>query len=164
MKKLVLGGLVMNKLSRFYDLNGLIVGILILLSAVMMIAEIVYRSAFGKTFFVVTEYAGYMMAVISFWGLSFGEYCDAHIRIDFIDKIRNERARFVITKIRYFAGFVFSLYLTYVLFLLFRESYLYKAVSLQVSETPLAIPQFFMVLGAFFLMTIVAYKLVVKEN
>lgn len=140
------------------------VGILIFLSALMMIAEIVYRSVFGKTFFVVTEYAGYVMAVVSFWGLSFGEYCNAHIRIDFIDKIKNDRLQYIFTKIRVSAGFVFSAYLTYVLFLLFRESYIFKAVSLQVSETPLAIPQFFMVVGALTLMIIFAYKLAVKEN
>lgn len=148
----------------FYDKVGIFVGVLIAFSSALILAEVFLRSFCGKTLYVTDEYAGYIMAIISFWGLSYAEIYDSHIRIDLIDRIESPKVKKVLAKVRYLAGLVFSVFLTYVLVLMFMESYTYNAVSLQISETPLAVPQFLLVLGGGLLVLVYGFKLIAGEK
>jgi TRAP-type C4-dicarboxylate transport system permease small subunit len=91
------------------------------------------------------------MAISSMMGLGYVEMKGAHIRMDLIDLLRSRfpRAISAFRIFAYTAAAIFSLYLTYVGWLLFYQSYSYGSKSMQISETPLAIPQFFVPLGAF---------------
>lgn len=153
----------MDICKRLFDKIGIFVGSLIIASTCLILVEILLRSIFLKTLFITDEYCGYLMAIISFWGLCYGEIYNDHIKINFIDKIKNHKIRFFLVKLRFVSGLIFSGFLTYVLFLLFHESYHYHSVSLQVSETPLAIPQFLLLLGGVLLTVVYGIKLIKEE-
>ncbi|WP_251977711.1 TRAP transporter small permease subunit [Salinicola avicenniae] len=59
-----------------------LIGLLLMAVVVMVIAEVVSRKLLGHSFEGVHEYAGYVLAVLSSWGLSHTLIERAHIRID----------------------------------------------------------------------------------
>ncbi|KAA0019689.1 TRAP transporter small permease [Salinicola corii] len=59
-----------------------LIGLLLLAVVVMVIMEVVSRKLLGRSFEGVQEYAGYVLAVLSAWGLSHTLVERAHIRID----------------------------------------------------------------------------------
>lgn len=151
----------MLRIKPFGDAVGIFVGSLIVVSVLLILTEILLRSIFSKTIYITDEYCGYLMAVISFWGLFYGDINDDHIKINIIEGLKNKRALKIIQKMQAIFGLVFSLYLSYVLFLLFQESLKYNSVSLQVSETPLVVPQFILIPGAL-LLALAYFKRIVE--
>lgn len=59
-----------------------LIGLLLLAVVVMVIMEVVSRKLLGRSFEGVQEYAGYVLAILSAWGLSHTLVERAHIRID----------------------------------------------------------------------------------
>jgi TRAP-type C4-dicarboxylate transport system permease small subunit len=129
---------------------GFLSGCCIACGAILIITEIFSRSILQKSLLVADEYTGYLMAASSFLGLGFVEMKHGHIRMDLIDLLSSRFPR-MIAAFRiaaYVAASVFALYLAYVGWKLFQQSYAYGSKSMQISETPLAIPQFLAPLGA----------------
>ncbi|GHS90320.1 hypothetical protein AGMMS49957_16050 [Synergistales bacterium] len=142
-----------RKFSSFtYRLNsflGFFSGGCVVCGAFLIVTEIASRLAFQKSLMVTEEYAGYLMAVSSFLGFGYVEMRRGHIRMDLIDtlKTRLPRVTRALKAFSYILALLFSLYITYVGCLLFYQSFEYGSKSMQISETPLAIPQFFVPLG-----------------
>ncbi|MBL3592514.1 MAG: TRAP transporter small permease [Synergistaceae bacterium] len=130
---------------------GRIGGLCLVVGCVMIIGEIVNRSFFHGTFYVVDEYTGYLMGVSSFLGLAYAEQHNGHIRMELIDYVQGRYPGLVrtIKSVCYLLAILFALYLTYVTYQLFHSSYVSGQRSYQVSETLLAIPQAFLPLGSF---------------
>ena len=129
---------------------GRLAGMCIAAAALLIIAEITSRVVFGQSLQVSDEYTGYLMAVSSFLGLGYVGQMHGHIRMDLIDLLREKFPRFIrACRIwAYGMALIFSAYLTCVGWRLFYQSYVYGSKSMQISETPLAIPQLFLPLGA----------------
>jgi TRAP-type C4-dicarboxylate transport system permease small subunit len=130
---------------------GFLSGVCIFAGALLIITEILSRQLFSKSLQITDEYTGYLMAVSSLMGLGYVEMKHAHIRMDLIDLMRSKFPGTVsaFRIFAYAAAAVFSLYLTYVGWMLFYQSYSYGSKSMQISETPLAMVQIFAPLGAF---------------
>lgn len=129
---------------------GWLSGLCIACASLLIITEIGSRMLLGSSLQVTDEYTGYLMAVSSFLGLGYVEKTHGHIRMDLIQMLRN-RVPGVLSAFRilaYSLAAVFAAYLTMVGWRLFYQSYLIGSKSMQISETPLAIPQFFIPLGA----------------
>jgi TRAP-type C4-dicarboxylate transport system permease small subunit len=128
---------------------GFFSGLCVAFAALLIIAEIFCRVALGFSLQITDEYAGYLMAVSSFMGIAYVEQTNGHIRMDLIDLLRTRcpRALYVCRILSYCLAMVFAAYLTYVGWRLFHQSYLIGSRSMQISETLLAIPQFFIPLG-----------------
>lgn len=136
--------------DRLNSVLGFLSGLCIAAASFLIIAEIISRILLSKSLLVTDEFTGYLMALSSFLGLGYVEMAHGHIRMDLIDLLR-ERHPGIVRFFRIFAYVVaslFALYLAYVGWKLFYQSYLYESKSMQISETPLAIPQFFIPLGA----------------
>ncbi|GHS96401.1 C4-dicarboxylate ABC transporter permease [Synergistales bacterium] len=128
---------------------GFFSGLCVVCGALLIAAEIASRLTFQKSLMVTEEYTGYLMAVSSFLGFGYVEARRGHIRMDLIDMMTSRLPR-VTRALRvfcYILALLFSLYITYVGYKLFDQSVEYGSKSMQISETPLAIPQFFVPLG-----------------
>ncbi|MDR3073430.1 MAG: TRAP transporter small permease [Deltaproteobacteria bacterium] len=129
---------------------GKVSGLCVAAASVLIIVEIGSRAFFGRSLQVTDEYTGYLMAVSSFLGLGYVEQTHGHIRMDLIDLLRAKFPRFIraCRLWAYGMALVFAGYLTCVGWRLFYQSYVYGSKSMQISETPLIIPQAFIPLGA----------------
>jgi len=129
---------------------GRVSGLCVAAASLLIIAEIVSRVVFKQSLHVSDEYTGYLMAMSSFLGLGYVEQAHGHIRMDLIDLLRTKFPRFIrmCRILTYGMTLVFAGYLTCVGWRLFYQSYLYGSKSMQISETPLVVPQVFLPLGA----------------
>lgn len=144
---------IVKTLTAFVDtLNGILgwlSGVCIAAASLLILTEIVSRLIW-KSLQVTDEYTGYLMAVSSMLGLGYVEKAHGHIRMDLVDRLRGRFPKFI-TALRvwaHLAAAAFAAYLACVGWRVFYLSYLYGSKSMQISETPLVIPQFFLPLGA----------------
>lgn len=146
----------MNKLVSYADklsvVGGVLSGIMICAGVCLVIGEILARSVFNSTLYVAEEYSGYLMSGLTFVALGYTLRDKGHIRMTFLRSALSVRGKLILDMICFLIGFLFCIELTYVTFMFFWDSAASGSRSMQVSETPLAIPQFFLPLGAFILL------------
>ncbi|KIX12846.1 TRAP transporter small permease subunit [Dethiosulfatarculus sandiegensis] len=145
----------MKPLIHFIDklsqLGGYAAGVMTCLGLAIVLVEIVARSLFDATIYITDEYSGYLMCGLAFCGLAYTFKEKGHIRMVFIYKSLKNRARLFLELCCLGAGLIFCIFLTYHSGLFFWDSVVSGSQSMQITETYLAIPQFFMPLGSFIL-------------
>jgi TRAP-type C4-dicarboxylate transport system permease small subunit len=145
----------MKKLINFIDnlsgFSGWAAGIMTAVAMILVVAEIVYRSGFSKTLYITDEYCGYLMTMVTFCGLAYTLRERGHIRIMILPHFIKGRGRVIFNMICFVVGFVFCMAFTWFTFVFFWDSVISQSRSSQLSETYLAIPQFFMPFGALLL-------------
>ena len=127
---------------------GIASGFLMIVSTLLVLAEIFVRSAFSKTLYITEEYSGYLVAAMTFLALAYTLKDKGHIRMTFLHTMAKGRAKVFVDIFAYSIGFVFCALLTYTAADLFWDSVVTQSRSMQISQTYLAIPQFFMPFGA----------------
>jgi TRAP-type C4-dicarboxylate transport system permease small subunit len=137
-------------INRFNLMLGFTAGSCIVIGAAMIITEILFRVFAHRSLQLTDEYSGYLMAVSSMLGLGYVEMKNLHIRMDLIDLLKSRCQKFVsaMKVITYLIAIIFSIYLIYVGWNMFYQSFVNHSRSTQISETLLAIPQFFVLAGA----------------
>jgi TRAP-type C4-dicarboxylate transport system permease small subunit len=145
-KKLIV---IIDKISNF---GGVLSGIMICSGLVIIIAEIITRTIFNSTLYVAEEYSGYLMCGLTFVALAITLREKGHIRMTFLHNIlKDTRHKLIIDMVCYVIGFVFFISVTYFTGMFFWDSVVNSSRSMQISETYLAIPQFFMPFGSLLL-------------
>ena len=129
-------------------IGGYAAGCMTVLGLAIVIAEIIVRSAFNATLYITEEYSGYLMCGISFCGLAYTLSKSGHIRMVFLYKILATRPRLYLEIGCTMAGLAVCLFITYSTACLFWDSFINRSQTMQITETYLAIPQFFMPLGS----------------
>ena len=129
-------------------LLGGLAGLMLCGGLALIVAEIVLRSAFDHTLFITEEYAGYLMCGLTFCALGYTLRERGHIRMTFLLKAVRGRGRVYLDLACFVVGLVFCAGLTFFTAQFFWDSVVSGSQSMQISETYLAIPQFFMPLGA----------------
>lgn len=142
---------IINLIDAISGLSGWIAGILMGIALVIVVAEIVVRSGFSGTLYVADEYAGYLMAMLTFCGLAYTLRERGHIRMMLLPHFIKGRGRIYFNMICFTVGFAFCVALTWYTYEFFWDSFVNGSKSMHVSETYLAIPQFFMPVGALLL-------------
>lgn len=137
--------------DRLAQACGITAGILMLVGLALILIEIVIRTLFSSTLYITEEYMGYLMVGITFLALSFTLKEKGHIRMVFLHSILKGKARAAIDIYAFAAGLVLCAIITVTTTLFFWDSVVSQSRSMQISATYLAIPQFFMPLGAFML-------------
>ena len=137
-----------DKLS---TLGGVLSGLMICLGGGLVIVEIIARSIFHSTIYVAEEYSGYLMSGLTFAALGYTLREKGHIRMTFLRSALSGKKQLLLDMICFGVGFIFCLGLSYVTFMFFWDSVTSGSRSMQISETPLAIPQFFLPFGALIL-------------
>ena len=126
---------------------GIASGVLMVLSTLLVLAEIVVRSAFSKTLYITEEYSGYLMAALTFLALAYTLKDKSHIRMTFLHTIAKGKAKLWLDVFAFSVGFAFCALLTYTTGEFFWDAVVTKSRSMQISQTYVAIPQFFMPFG-----------------
>ncbi|MDT8284034.1 MAG: TRAP transporter small permease [Thermovirgaceae bacterium] len=143
----------MNRLlrlsDRLSDAGGVLSGVMICAGVCLVSAEIIMRTFFSSTLYITEEYSGYLMAALTFLALGYTLRHKGHIRMTFLHHVLKGRGRMVLDMICFAVGFSFLLLLAWVTSLFFLDSLASGTRSMQISETPLAIPQFFLPAGCF---------------
>lgn len=140
-----------NLIDNLSGIGGWLAGILMAVALAISVAEIVVRSGFDATLYVTDEYTGYLMAMLTFAGLAYTLRERGHIRMMFLPHILKGRAHVVYNMVCFSVGFLFCVGLTLFTWEFFWDSVVSESQSMQVSETYLAIPQFFLPVGSLLL-------------
>ncbi len=128
--------------------GGMLSGIMMIVGVLLVLIEIILRTMFNMTLYIAEEYSGYLMAAMTFLGLAYTLKEKGHIRMVFLHTVLTGRARILLDIYAYAIGLVFCLLLTLTTFEFFWDSVISNSRSMQISETYLAIPQFFLPLGS----------------
>ncbi len=146
MKKLI------NAIDRVSGFSGGMAGLLIAIALLIVVAEIVTRSFFGKTIYISDEYSGYLMSMVTFMGLAYTLRERGHIRVLVMTHLMRGKRRVIYNMACALVGFFFCMALTSYTAVFFWDSVVNETQSMQITETYLAIPQFFLPLGSFLFM------------
>ena len=142
----------MKRMVKWIDtLSGLcggLAGLMLCAGLGLIVVEIVLRSAFSRTLFITEEYAGYLMCTLTFCALGYTLRDKGHIRMTFLLRVVKGRPRIYLDILCFAIGLVFCAALTYFTGVFFLDSVVSRSQSMQISEAYLAVPQFFMPLGA----------------
>ena len=140
-----------NLIDNLSGIGGWLAGMLMAVALAVSVAEIVIRSFLDKTLYITDEYTGYLMAMLTFMGLAYTLRERGHIRMMFLPHIIKGRAHVMYNMACYVVGFLFCAGLTWFTGEFFWDSVVSESQSMQVSETYLAIPQFFLPVGSLLL-------------
>lgn len=131
---------------------GVASGALMVVSTLLVLVEVVMRSAFSKTLYITEEYSGYLMAAMTFLALAYTLKDKSHIRMTFLHTVAKGKVKVWVDVYAYTVGFIFCALLTYTTADFFWDSVVTNSHSMQISHTYLAIPQFFMPFGTLVMM------------
>ncbi len=139
---------IINGIDFLSGLGGLLTGLMMCAGAGLIVTEIFYRGVLNRTIYVAEEYAGYLMAMLTFCALGYTLRERGHIRMTILHKLITGRARVYLDMACIAVGFAFCLVLTYFTAIFFWDAYETGQRSMQVSRTYLFYPKFFLPLGA----------------
>lgn len=124
----------------------------------LTVLEVFLRSFFGKSTLVASEYSGYLLAAMIYLGMGFSFREGAHIRITFLKgRLTGTIGRIVEIWCYCFAA-VLCFLSTFFLWDLVFTSYERGLQAYTVSETPLFLPQAFLLIG----MLVMSFQVIVK--
>ncbi len=129
-------------------ISGWLAGIMMIAALILVMGEVIMRSGLDKTLYITDEYSGYLMATLTFCGLAYTLRERGHIRIMILPHFVKGRPHIIFNMICYLIGIVFCVALTWFTYEFFWDSVENESRSMHVSETFLAIPQFFMPFGS----------------
>ena len=141
-----------NAIDRISGFGGWTAGVMMVAALVVGISEIFTRYVFGKTLYIADEYSGYLMAMLTFFGLGYTLRERGHIRVMFLVHVLKGRRRVIFNMVCMLVGFLFCTGMVWFTGDFFWDSVVNKTQSMQITETYLAIPQIFLPIGSFFLL------------
>lgn len=131
---------------------AILAGFFILLTAFIIVYEIIMRGLFHAPTEWVLEISIYFIIMAGFLGLAIAFREQAHVRVDLLtDKLSAEMRRKVSLVLNFFAFFIFLIFMTESMDLV-TASYAYNKLSPSILRFPLFIPQLALVLGSVLLL------------
>ncbi|MBS1256685.1 MAG: hypothetical protein MAG581_02511 [Deltaproteobacteria bacterium] len=142
----------MERLLHFVDkLNrgmALVAAVMLGLTVLLILLEIFLWNAFKSTTLIADEYSAYALAILVFWGAGYTLREGGHIRIELIlSKLSQPLANWI----EFLATSTATCFMAYLLYYLCRmvfSTWSYASTSGTLTNTPIWVPQFIMVLGA----------------
>ncbi|MEI3606301.1 TRAP transporter small permease [Pseudogracilibacillus sp. SE30717A] len=142
--------LIIRIIDKISNAFGTIAGITMVLGVVLVLTEVIVRSAFNSTIYITQEYTAYFMVAITFFGLAYTLKEKGHIRLTFLHKIvKSGKGRTFLDIYAFTLGLVIFAIITFATVDFFLGTYASGTRSMQITKTYLAIPQFAMPLGSF---------------
>lgn len=143
--------LIIRSIDRVSNFFGFVAGIFMILGMGLVLTEVVARML-NKTIYITGEFTAYFMVAITFLGLAYTLKEKGHIRLTFLHNLtffKKGKMRAYLEIYSLLIGLILFIIITIVTWQYFWDSYVTDTNSMQVSQTPLAIPQFAMPLGSF---------------
>lgn len=138
---------IINIIDKTSLCGALFASVVILATIFMMLTEIILRAGFSSTTHFANEYSGYASALIAFMGLGYTLSVKGHVRMTLLFKVISGKTEIIWNIIIHLVGLIVSGHLVFLTWNHFHASVVSRTVSIQITQTPLAIPQFFLVLG-----------------
>jgi len=138
-----------NFVDRISNSFGVVSAVLIMFGLVLILIEIVIRGTYGGTLYIALEYVRYITSAITFLALAYTLKEKGHIRVNFLNERLNDRQRIMVDMYAFLVGFVMASILTITSFNFFYGHLLSGSTAYTLSQTPMAIPTFFLPLGLF---------------
>ena len=133
-----------NKLAK---VGSWFAGLGILAMTALITFETVSRSLFQYSTLIADEVSGYLLVLTTYFGLAYVAQKDEFIRVSFFyDRIRGKYKRWLNFLIE-LSALAFALILTYYSFAFIFKSFILGSTSINISRTPLWIPQSCMGVG-----------------
>lgn len=123
----------------------------LLLMAILMMGEVIARSAFAQSLVFSWEFSGYLMGAAFLFGAAYTLRSGGHVRVSLLAE---HVPRGVARGLDFFStliGIVVTAYILYALCLLSYSSFTRNIVSFTPTQTPLIIPQGILTIGALLL-------------
>ena len=138
-------------IDRLTDIFAYLSAFLLIVTIVLIVANITLMSITGKSIMITDEYSAYMFAGFVMFGLAYTLKSNGHIRIN----VLTSRFSFNIQKVfriyALIAVLVFTIYIFYYSVNMVYQAYVYQMRSDTVAQTLLWIPQLVMPIGFFVL-------------
>jgi TRAP-type C4-dicarboxylate transport system permease small subunit len=115
---------------------------------VLITVEVLGRSFFRVSTLISDEMSGYLLVVLTFFGLADSLRSDSFIRVEFLYGHLSVRARRRLDVLLLVIALAYTALLTRYFWSFVAESYRFGSTSIYFTATPLWIPQTFMALGA----------------
>ena len=146
---------ILGRVTRF---AAVLVGCLLLFTALIICYEIVMRDVFHSPTEWVLEAATYAVIIAGFLGLAVAFRGNAHVRVDiFAGRFAPETKRRLDMALNLISFLLFLIFMTESMDLV-TASYVYHKLSPSILRFPLFIPQFALVLGSFLLLGEIARR------
>ncbi len=133
--------------DRLSQAGGILSGILMLAGIVLIVGEMLVRTLFSKTLYITEEYSGYLMCAMTFVAMAYTLKEKSHIRVVALHSALKGKSKVMLDVYAYTAGFLFCAVAAWATGMFVWDAIETSSRSMQISETYLAIPQFFMPLG-----------------
>jgi TRAP-type C4-dicarboxylate transport system permease small subunit len=127
----------------------------------LITVEVIGRSVFRVSTLVSDEMSGYLLVVLTFFGLADSLRSGSFIRVEFLyDRLSGSGARRWLDGALLLAALGYTGFLAYHFWAFVGESYRFGTTSVYFTRTPLWIPQLFMAAGTSLLLLTIAAALV----
>jgi len=134
-------------IDRLSNIAGVASAILVMIGLILIMVEIIIRGTYGGTLLITLEYVRYITCAVTFLALGYTLKEKGHIRVNFLQNKLNEQQRLKLEMYSYVVGFVVGVVLTIATFNLFYMHLQSGSTAYTISQTPMAIPTFFMPVG-----------------
>jgi TRAP-type C4-dicarboxylate transport system permease small subunit len=135
--------------DKIANIGGTVSAVIIVISLLLVTIEMIVRSMFKGTLYITEEYTSYLVAAFAFLSLAYTFKEKGHIRVTILHKFVGKRTILIFDIIVIFIAIIVCCVVTVTTFQFFLNAIVNNTRSMQITRTPLAIPQFFLPLGMF---------------
>jgi len=138
-------------IDRLTDLFAYLSAFLLIITIILIVANITLMSMTGKSIMITDEYSAYMFAGFVMFGLAYTLKHNGHIRINVLTSRFPPRIQKIFRIYALLMALIFTAYIFYYSVFMVYQAYVYQMRSDTVAQTLLWIPQLVMPIGFFVL-------------
>ena len=149
-------------IDRLTDVFAYLSAFLLIITIILIVANITLMSLTGKSIMITDEYSAYMFAGFVMFGLAYTLKNNGHIRISVLTSRFSPNVQRIFRIYALIAVFFFTVYIFYYSVYMVYQAYVYQMRSDTVAQTLLWIPQLVMPIG-FLVLALQIISEIIKE-
>ncbi len=149
-------------IDRLTDVFAYLSAFLLIITIILIVANITLMSLTGKSIMITDEYSAYMFAGFVMFGLAYTLKNNGHIRISVLTSRLSPNIQMIFRVYALIAVFIFTVYIFYYSVYMVYQAYIYQMRSDTVAQTLLWIPQLVMPIG-FLVLALQIISEIIKE-
>ncbi len=149
-------------IDRLTDVFAYLSAFLLIITIILIVANITLMSVTGKSIMITDEYSAYMFAGFVMFGLAYTLKHNGHIRINVLTSRFSPNVQRIFRIYALIVVLVFTIYIFYYSVYMVYQAYVYQMRSDTVAQTLLWIPQLVMPIG-FFILALQIISEIIKE-
>lgn len=149
-------------IDRLTDVFAYLSAFLLIITIILIVANITLMSVMGKSIMITDEYSAYMFAGFVMFGLAYTLKHNGHIRINVLTSRFSPSIQRIFRIYALIAVLIFTVYIFYYSVCMVYQAYVYQMRSDTVAQTLLWIPQLVMPIG-FFVLALQILSEIIKE-